>query len=600
MKKGIKALSVVLILASLIGLAAGGITLKDVLDSKAYWEAKGKESDANLASLEDGLNTLRENEAAYLEGCETYEKGLEDYKAGEKTLADGQKEYDSGVQTLKEKQAEYDAGVQSLAAAKQTLSSGQSEYDAGQASLSQAAALIQGLGDISTGYTSWHSGYQGLLSFKTSAADSGTTLPAPAADSAVIDAYDKAIDATKTSLEKGIGSYEQLDTLNAQKAELEAGIAATEASGGDATALKTQLSKVDAGISKINAALDKKPSKEQMKASLTNVNALVGVPQALADGQKSLSAGTASAVNGIMGNADMSTKLLAASGMNAEQLNATVVALPTMKYADFDSTMGTLTTLASSLVSGTDGLQAHYAAGKVKLDAAKLKLDQGYADYAAGQAKLDEGAVQLSEGKAKLEAASKELAEGKTKLEAAQKQLSEGKAKLDEFEDGRDQVIAGLETLKATETYAGLTSIADRLGADFSYMKNDTDLDIDKGLEAVAVGREFSADNGAAVTKELTTRGIASAVLLVGSLLALIAGIMGLTALVKLSGVLAIIAAVAALGALVAVLMAGSELSETAGAAFTFAPLIGCSIVAVTSVAQSVKALSAPKVTAAK
>ena len=164
--------------------------------------------------------------------------------------------------------------------------------------------------------------------------------------------------------------------------------------------------------------------------------------------------------------------------------------------------------------------RAQYDAGKAELDAAKKALDAGYAEYNAGKAKLDDGAVQLAEGKKTLEEAGKTLAEGKKTLEAAEKQLSEGKAKLDEFESGREQVIAGLETLKGTETYAGLASIAERLGEDFSYMKNDTDLDMEKGLEAVAVGREFSGENGAAVTRELTNRAIAAALALLGSVLA--------------------------------------------------------------------------------
>ena len=69
MKRSVKALSAILILAALIGLAGGGLTLKDVMDCKGYWEAKGVESDANLAKLEDGLNTLKANEAAYLDGA---------------------------------------------------------------------------------------------------------------------------------------------------------------------------------------------------------------------------------------------------------------------------------------------------------------------------------------------------------------------------------------------------------------------------------------------------------------------------------------------------------------------------------------------------
>lgn len=598
MKKSVKALSVILILAALFGLVGGGITFGDVMDCKAYWEAKGEESDANLAKLEEGLNTLKENEAAYLEGREAYETGLKDYEAGKKQIEDGQKEYDAGVQTLKEKQAEYDAGLAKLQAAKTQLAEGQAKYDAGAAALTQAGTLLNGLSSINSGYANWKAGYEGLLGFQALVAKSGTSLPSPSADPAVIAAYDAAIDTTKASLEAGIGYHNQLEQLQAQKTQLEAAIKATEAAGGDASQLIAQLAQVNTGIETLSAALAGKPSKAEMEVSLQGVSQLAGVPAALAQGQQELAAGTAAAVNGILSNEELAAKVTAASGMDAAALSAAVAALPGMDYPTFNGTMTQLTGLANGLVGGNDGLQAQYDAGKAELDAAKKALDAGYAEYNAGKAKLDDGAVQLAEGKKTLEEAGKTLAEGKKTLEAAEKQLSEGKAKLDEFESGREQVIAGLETLKGTETYAGLVSIAERLGEDFSYMKNDTDLDMEKGLEAVAVGREFSGENGAAVTRELTNRAIAAALALLGSVLALAAGIMGLAGKAKGSGVLAVIAALAAGAAVAAALMAGTELSAAAGSTTGPLALAAGGVLTAASIAQAIAAL-APSKTAA-
>ncbi len=599
MKRSVKALSAILILAALIGLAGGGLTLKDVMDCKGYWEAKGVESDANLAKLEDGLNTLKANEAAYLDGRDTYDQGLKEYEAGKQKLADGQKEYDAGVQTLKEKQAEYDAGVVKLASAKQQLADGQAAYDAGQASLARAGTLIAGLNNINASFTKWQNGYQGLLSFQKSAAANGTTLPDPAASNAAV--YDAAIASTKADLEKGIAAYEKLAELNAQKAQITAAMSSGTLTKDELKELGIQLAQVQAGITLYTAGLYGKPDEATMRATLPKVVALEGAGTAVKDGQQNLSTGVATAINGIMGNEELAKKLLAASGMDAATLNATVAALPTMDYPTFDATMTKLTGLASSLLGGSDGLQAQYDAGQKKLAASKQQLDQGYADYAAGQAALDSGSVQLADGRARLEAAVKEIESGKQSLTDAEKQLADGKKQLAEFEDGRDQIIDGLETLKATETYAGLVSIADRLGADFSYMKKNgahDDLDIEKGLAAVATGREFSADNGAAVTKELTTRGVAAVLALLGSLLALLAGIIGFTKRVKFSGVLSLIAVVASAGAAAAAVVAGSELSVVAGSAFSSVALVAGGILAVVALVHAIVALAPSKAAA--
>ena len=65
MKKG---LSVLLIAAALFGFYGGATSLNDVLASKDYWEEVGEKSTADMNKLEDGLNQLKDNEKAYLDG----------------------------------------------------------------------------------------------------------------------------------------------------------------------------------------------------------------------------------------------------------------------------------------------------------------------------------------------------------------------------------------------------------------------------------------------------------------------------------------------------------------------------------------------------
>ena len=130
MRKTTKVLSAILIAASLFGLVGGGLALKDALGSKAYWEAASGGGDS-IGMLEDGLNQLKANEQAYLDGRKALEEGKAAYAEGKaqleegaKALEEGQKAYDEGVKTLEQKTAEYEAGVQKLAAAGVQLAEG--------------------------------------------------------------------------------------------------------------------------------------------------------------------------------------------------------------------------------------------------------------------------------------------------------------------------------------------------------------------------------------------------------------------------------------------------------------------------------------------
>ena len=615
MRKTTKVLSAILIAASLFGLVGGGLALKDALGSKAYWEAASGGGDS-IGMLEDGLNQLKANEQAYLDGRKALEEGKAAYAEGKaqleegaKALEEGQKAYDEGVKTLEQKTAEYEAGVQKLAAAgvqlaegKKTLDTKEAEYQAGLANLEQAKALLDGLGQLQDGFATWEQGYNGLKAFQQAAAAQGTTLPDPAPDNVAV--YDAAIAQTKETVETGLAYCDQLDQLKAQKAQLEAAIEQMTEAGQDTAELEAQLAQVNAGIAQIEAGLNGQ-TRETLTQQKAMLEQLTGVPQAVADGQQQLAAGTKTAVTGILGNEQMAQKLVGASGMSEEQLRGTVEAMPTMDYASFEATMNKLMPLANQLCNGEGGLAEQIAAGQAQLDEGRKQLDAGWAtynqkmgEYEAGKRQLEEGKKLLEEGKAALEEAGKQLEEGKaaleegqTALKAAEQQLADGEAQLAQFEAGRDQVIDGLEQAMGMEAYPGVPGISERLGDGFTYMKNDTDLDIDKGLEVVSAARAFAADTTAAVTKEITSKAVGAILTLLGSVVAAAAGVMGLVGKkTKGSGVLALVGAAAAAAGVVVSLTSGATFSEIAGSA---APMIFTAAGAPTAVAGVAQAIPA-------
>lgn len=652
MKKSVKALSVILILAALFGLAGGGYALKDVMECKSYWEAKGEESDANLSMLEDGLNTLKENEAAYIDGKGNYEQGLKEYEAGKKDLEAGRKEYEAGLKTLEEKQAEYDEGLATLLAAEQKLTAGQAaydagiqEYEAGKAQVEKYEASAKMLALLGTSLTAANGGLSDYNTINTAmsspafqqlAADALTAQQAAQVFSQKwqVDPSDSAAVEAKVA---SMVNQEAVAQVVVQKIMQNYSEAITnimtENNLSQEDAVKLWMSQNENIVNQYKqeaiqaqvAALPISADIADLQAKNAKLNSEQNL-QLVASAQatlQSLSSNMSTAINGFStlapdkaeSFAAMSPVLTAINACaNAPDIASFLSAAQALQSSNAGDSLSNLQPMLEEYQgvyeSGMKELKAStpaYEAGKAKLPeaekqlaVAKAELNAGYTEYYAGKEKLADGKVQLEEGKKTLEAAEKTIAEGEKTLAEAEKQLSEGKAQLDEFEAGRDQVMDGLDTLLATETYAGLVSVADRLGSDYTYMKNDTDLDIGRGLEALAAAREFSAENNAAVTKELTTRAVAAVLALLGSAVALIAGIMGLAAKVKGSGVLAVIAAVAAAAAVVAAFAAGSELSAVAGSTVASLALAAGVVVTVVAVVHAAVALSPAKAPAAE
>ena len=365
-------------------------------------------------------------------------------------------------------------------------------------------------------------------------------------------------------------------------------------------ALNTGRSQLAAGINQILSGIT---ANESTKAQLDEKVPAAQQQAMLADINSGSEAEFDAAVTKFLGMADQ--LINGAGGLN-DQIAAGEKKLADGK-ADYAAGEADLAAGAAELEKGKAELaagKAEYAAGQAKLaDGAKQlaagrqTLENGKAEYAAGQAKLANGAEQLAAGRQKLDDAAKQLAEGKLKLKDAEKQLADGEKKIAEFEDGRDKITDGLDSAIATKADGGLTSIADRLGADFSYMKNKVDLDIEKGVEVVKAARSYSADNGAAVTKELTARVVGDVLGLAAFVLAIVAGILGLAGKLRASGVLALLAAVAAVATAVAAGTAGSVFSVVAGSTIGALAIAAGAVLAVVAAVHGIVALRAASTT---
>lgn len=155
MKKG---LSILLIAAALFGFYGGAVNLNDVLACKDYWEETGEKSTADMNKLEDGLNQLKDNEEAYLQG-------LKDIVDGEKALADGEKAYADGQATLAQGEADYAAAPGKLAAGEKALAEGKAKLAAGYKAYAEGKeSLAAGKAKVAAGEEALEDGYESLAS----------------------------------------------------------------------------------------------------------------------------------------------------------------------------------------------------------------------------------------------------------------------------------------------------------------------------------------------------------------------------------------------------------------------------------------------------
>lgn len=563
MQNSTKFISYGLFLAALACFVGGGIALSNTLSDKAYWEDKGTKSDADLSTLENGLATLQANEKAYFDGRITYTNGLEAYNTGQQELADGEQAYAAGVVTLNTKQQEYDTGVAELQAAATELAAGKRTLDANYQAYIDGKAQIaeyeegqrnyeQGLADYNTGQDNVKNGTAELIAKTSENAgfDLGTLEAAEQyvqANTALLEKVKPIVDQIKTiqtDYYVWLADYNQINAFldktsskeplnNTSKSTNEYKEAINDnADEPQKTELQNKLSsltsrKTNIGASTFQSLMGGLPYREYVEKELTKEG--FDDSKAIVDNVSNISINPWTKDNFTQFIADMETISVVS--------NATVNLYENGQrdITDFNAGMAKLNTGKAELAAAEPQLAAAkqtldanypaYIAGKAKIaeyEEGQAEYNAGLAAYQAGQAELAAGATQLAAGRAELDTASTTLAEGKQSLASAKKQLTDGEAQLAEFETGRDQAIAGIDTVLATETYGDLTSIADRLGPDYRYTDNDGNLDIAQGFAAVNTARAYSADNTAAVTRDLTARTIAAIAVLVAGAFALI------------------------------------------------------------------------------
>lgn len=134
-------MSIFLILASLFGIAAGGLGLKDCLAIKEYKEEDAKTAEV-VGELENAIALLKENEEAYLDGIGAYTKGLSDYNAGKSELNKGYKDYNKGKQRLEDGYAEYNEGKRTYEEGLAAYEEGKKQLEEGKKQVAEGQALI--------------------------------------------------------------------------------------------------------------------------------------------------------------------------------------------------------------------------------------------------------------------------------------------------------------------------------------------------------------------------------------------------------------------------------------------------------------------------
>ena len=166
-----KALSVLLVAAALFGFYGSAVTVNDLLACKDYWEEAGEKSTADMNKLEDGLNQLKENEQAYLDGKDQLAEGEAALADGEAELAKGEAKLANGEAQYAKGLADYAAAPAKLAAGEKKLAAGKKELASGEDSYKQLNTLIGGLktakkhGTKSTKKhdTYWHDAFSNAL-----------------------------------------------------------------------------------------------------------------------------------------------------------------------------------------------------------------------------------------------------------------------------------------------------------------------------------------------------------------------------------------------------------------------------------------------------
>lgn len=475
---------------------------------------------ASVQGMNDVLDAKSywESQGDAEQAINTLEDGLETLKSKESAYQKGLKEYKKGKADYATGLAEYEKGQNDLAAGKKRLSDGEAEYSNGLRTIRTAERNYGGSGVPVL--KAAHDNVDRLLAARGNL-NASASIVASSSGGRVNAAQAQAIFSGVNELVRGYSEQKAIAT-----------VAAT--AGSDAKTVGMIYKGVKQAMSQ-------------------------GLPQTKAIEAVSMQSGVpASVITAAYGGV---VKLM--SGYSHSEAYATVAAKSGTDAASVQTVYSNVAALYNGLSKSSAESMVASAAGKSAREINKAYA--GYNTYVNGKQKLASAKVQLAngrtelaEGQAKLDAGQKELAKGKAKLAAAEKQLKQ-------FEDGRAQAIEGTETLLATESYEGVDSITDRLGADFNYMKNKTDIDYNEAAKAITAAREFLVDTRAAVTDELTARGIGYAVLIASALLGALAAFGLLTARKKFALIAGVLSIASAIFGLVKESGAGHVMSDVAG-----------------------------------
>ncbi len=366
----------------------------------------------------------------------------------------------------------------------------------------------------------------------------------------------------------------------------------------------TMAQKVSGGISQVKQLISaSKASKSEYDKNYDELkpNASKG---------SNIGSKVAAAAKAILSNKDISSKMTAQQREALKPFMSTpsITGLPNVellygtmtlgkdKLADGkNSLLDSLRTISGNAAGGVTLYNDGISAGEDKLAAGEAQLAQGEKDLAAGKAKYAQGLADYEAAPAKLEAGRQALEEGRQKLADGRKEFAAGKEKLAEYEDGEQQVRAGLATMMASDRYADLETILERRNGDDNFDAADKSLDIPEGLEAVGTGREYQADTGEVVTSELTGRILGSGLGLGAAAIAVLAAVLSLLKKYKGAAVSAVGTAAAGIAGIIAGNNAGMEMSSIAGSTIGATPMIAAGILAAVAAVFSVVHFTAKK-----
>lgn len=630
-----KALSVLLIIAAIFGFYGGAVNLKDVLDCKAYWEEEGRKTDENLNKLEDGINQLSENETAYLDGKDQIADAEVALANGEAQLAEGKKSY-SDLQTL----------ISGLKTARKHGVSSTKEHDVyWHDAFSKALKPNREKMEFLLLADSMQ-GTLGLVD-QLNGNEPGTIASRFSNKGQSYAKFDKAVVQTSKDFknaanvlrnyEKALFNFITLSNNLQEKyiAWKMAGETLTDPTYIDFATAKATFEQTakgfcdkENGYGNLNAALpgiagDLGTTVEQLFSLLENVasvdamntNQTSPYPVAFAIGAKleeykpTVSALFANYINML----DKENKKDVTKAGYSQQftewdkgyqkLSHSKDGEVSKKYPEdlADTSSGVPYAFKNMLSNST------IKSAVKKYDKSLLKVLKKYSgDRLTNDSmeKFDDDIVYLSEkiipralkvlAHVKSDA-NKQLAAGKSELAAGYQQYEDGKAQLAEYEDGEQQVRDGLATLFNTEPNGGLKSIADRIGGDGNFDDLNGHLKLDEGLDGVTEGRNYSADSGVLITKEVLTRGIGTACGLAAALFALIAAILCFAKKHKGAGVFAVLTGLCGIAGIVVAKSAGTEFSGLAGSPLSPVPYIAFAILAVVALAAAIVNFGAKK-----